>query len=98
VDCGLAQLIVVGFPKLKATIFEFYTMGPSVPDTTPVTIEKLPILMEGPTKIADAQGSRSRSSFVPTPDVRLPLRPLRAMHDFSVALDSPIVSPCACEI
>jgi hypothetical protein len=46
-----------GFPKLKSATFEFYTMGPSVPDTTPVTADKLPILMEGATKIADVPGA-----------------------------------------
>jgi hypothetical protein len=45
-----------GFPKLKATTFEFYTMSSSVPDTTNVTEANLPILMGGATKIADVPG------------------------------------------
>jgi hypothetical protein len=46
-----------GFPKLKSTTFEFYTIGFSVPVTTSVTEENLPILMEGATKIADIPGA-----------------------------------------
>jgi hypothetical protein len=46
-----------GFPTLTATNFEFYTMSTSVPATTPVTEEKLPILMADATKIADVSGA-----------------------------------------
>jgi hypothetical protein len=46
-----------GFPALTATNFEFYTMSTSVPVTTPVTEEKLPILMADATKIDEVPGS-----------------------------------------
>ncbi|HEX7509465.1 MAG TPA: hypothetical protein VF550_22020, partial [Polyangia bacterium] len=46
-----------GFSTLTTTNFEFYTMSTSVPVTTPLTEEKLPILMADATKIADVPGA-----------------------------------------